>query len=187
MTKEQLEKLGITVENFDELTQEKIDELVAKRVAELAGENSKQKTIISQRNGEIAEYKRKEQDRLTEDEKKALHEKEMVEKIASYEKQIAKTSKVAEYMGIGYPKELAEKVAEAEIEGKSSAKYHQEFAQSQVEATKAELMRNNPNPDGGGSGDAMTIEKFKTLKPSELAKFAEEHPTEFENFANQVK
>lgn len=186
MTKEQLEKLGIKVEK-DDLTQEDIDALVEKRVAELTGENSKLHTSISKINSENAEYKRKEQDRLSEDEKKALHEKELTDKIASYEKQIAKTNKVAEYMGIGYPKELAEKVADAEIEGKSSVKYHQEFAQSQVEATKAELMKSNPNPNGGGGGDAMTLEKFRKLKPSELAKFAEEHPTEFENFASQTK
>lgn len=186
MTKEQLEKLGIKVEKTD-LTQEEIDALVEKRVAELTGENSKLHTSISKVNSENAEYKRKEQERLSDDEKKALKEQEMAEKIASYEKQIAKTSKVNEYLAIGYPKELAEKVADAEIEGKSSAKYHAEFVKSQVETTKAELMKKNPNPDGAGNDDTMTLDKFKKLTPSQLADFAEKHPTEFENLANQTK
>ena len=186
MTKEQLEKLGISVDET-ELTQEKIDELVAKRVAELTGENSKQKSLISQRNSELADYKRKEQERLSDDEKKALHEKELEEKLAGYERQIARTSKVAEYMGIGYPKELAEKVADAEIEGKSSAKYHAEFAKSQIELTKAQLMKENPTPNGAGGEPQMTLESFKKLTPSQLADFADKHPTEFENFASQTK
>lgn len=186
MTLEEAKKLGFTFES-ENPTQEEIDAKVLKRITELTGENSKLKTSISKVNSENAEYKRKEQEKLSEDEKAKLHLTELEDKVASYEKQIAKTNKVNEYMGIGYPKELAEKVAEAEIEGKSSVKYHAEFAKSQVEAEKAKLMQENPNPSGHGNSDEMTLEKFKKLKPSELADFAEKHPTEFENFASQVK
>lgn len=186
MTKEQLKKLGISVEK-DDLTQEEIDALVEKRVAELTGENSKLHNSISKTNSEIAEYKRKEQEKLSEEEKRQLHEQELETKIAGYERQIARQNKINEYLGIGYPKELAEKVADCEIDGKSSVKYHAEFVKSQIETAKAEQMKNNPNPNGAGSSDTMTLDKFKKLKPSELAKFAEEHPTEFDNLASQVK
>ena len=186
ITKEQLKKLGIEVEK-DDLTQDEIDELFVKRVGELTAENSKLHTSISKVNSENAEYKRKEQDRLSEEQKKELHEKEMVEKIAKYEKQIAKTSKVAEYMEIGYPKELAEKVADAELEGKPTAKLHAEFVKSREETIKAELMKDNPTPKGAGGSEQMTLEGFKKLTPTQLAEFAETHPVEFENFANQSK
>ena len=185
MTKEQLEKLGIKTDK-ENLTQEEIDALVEQRVAELTGENTKQKSLISQRNGEIAEYKRKEQERLTDDEKKALLEKEKDDKIAKYEKQIAKSSKVAEYMGIGYPKELAEKIADAELDGKSTAQYHAEFVKSREEAVKAENMRKNPNPSGGGDEKTVTLDQFKKMKPSELFDFQEKHPQEYEQLSKQI-
>lgn len=185
MTKEMLKELGITTDK-EELTPEEIDALVKQRVAELTGENTKQKSLISQRNGEIAEYKRKEQERLTDDEKKALLEKEKDDKIAKYEKIIAKNGKVAEYMGIGYPKELAEKVAEAEIEGKSTAQFHAEFVKSREETIKAELMKNNPTPNGAGDNAPTTLEAFKKMKPSELMDFAEKHPQEYEQLSKQI-
>lgn len=185
MTKEQLEKLGIKTDK-ENLTAEEIDALVEQRVAELTGENAKNKTLISQRNSEIAEYKRKEQERLTEEERKALLEKEKDEKIAKYEREIAKSGKVAEYMAIGYPKELAEKVADAEIEGKSTAKYHDEFVKSREQSIRAELMAGNPNPNGGGDDKPVSLEQFKKMKPSELVDFQEKHPQEFENLSKQI-
>ena len=117
MTLEKAKELGITFES-ENPTQEEIDEKVASRLAELTGENSKLHSTISKVNSENAEYKRKAQAQLTDAEKTAQHQKELEEKIAGYEKQFARSNKVNDYLSVGYSKELAEEIADAELEGK---------------------------------------------------------------------
>ena len=86
MTKEQLAKLGITIEG-DNATDEEVEKLIAEKFSSLNGDLKKNKDLLSARNGEIAEYKRKEQEKLSEEEKQRLHYQEMEKEIASLKKE----------------------------------------------------------------------------------------------------
>lgn len=173
MTKEQIESLGVTyVEGMT------VDEVIAKvtenanalkkasdeKIAELDSKVKSHKAQIDKYSSEIASFKKKEQDNLTEEEKKQAHYAELEEDLAKAKRKIAVTDKVNTYMGIGYSKELAEKVAEAELDGKDVTKYHQEFIKAHDAEVEAKLMKNNPSLKGGGGNggnDKFTRENFK--------------------------
>lgn len=185
MTLEKAKELGITFES-ENPTQEEIDEKILKRVAELTGENSKQKTLISQRNSEIAEYKRKEQEKLTEDEKIKLHYEQLEKENADFKKQFAKTNKVNDYLSIGYSKELAEEIADAELSGKPTAALHQKHLQAREEAIKKELMVNNPDPrQTNKSSKTITKEDYAKMPYSERLKLKESNPTLYEQLSKK--
>lgn len=182
MTKEQAVALGITFET-DTPTQEEIDEKISKRLTELTGENSKYKSAISKVNSENAEYKRKEQERLTDDEKKAQHQKELEDRVAEYEKRFARSNKVNDYIGIGYDKALAEEIADAELEGKPTAELHQKHLKAREEAIKKELMKENPSiKQGEPKPKVVTKEEYEKMSYSQKMELKEKNPDLFEKF-----
>ena len=186
MTLEKAKSLGITFDS-ENPTQEEIDSKVESRLAELTGENSKQKELISKRNSEIADYKRKEQEKLSEDEKTKLHYEQLEKENADYRKQFAKSNKVNDYLSIGYSKELAEKIADAELEGKPTAALHQEHLKAREEAIKKELMVNNPKPAQGdpNAGKDLTKEQFAKLPYSKKIELKEKNPTLYEQLSKK--
>lgn len=180
-TKEQAVGFGITFET-ETPTQEEIEEKVSKRITELAGENSKLHNSISKTNSEIAEYKRKAQEKLTDDEKVANKIKELEEKNAEYEKRFARSNKVNDYLSIGYDKDLAEKIADAELEGKPTAELHKKHLLAREEALKKEFMEKNPKAKQGDPDDFkdVTPEKYKKMTYTEKIALKEKNPTLYE-------
>ena len=181
-TKEQLKKLGIQVEEDKEYTDEEAFALIEKNANDMRGDLNKHKDLLSKRNSEIAEFKRKEQDKLSEEEKTRLHYEELEKENASYKKTIAKSQKVNEYMGIGYPKELAEKIADAELEGKSAVELHKQFMTSREESLKAELLKNSPDPSNNKQTQTVTKEDVIKGGYEAMMKLKEENPTQYQEF-----
>ena len=180
MTKEQLAKFGIVVDK--DLTDEEAHELIAKKMAEKEAEINKQKELITKRNGEIAELKRESADRLSEDEKKALAQQELEKELNELRRENALNKRIAEYVEIGYDKELATKIANAELDGKSTAQYHKQFVESQREKIKAELLADTPNPKQTNPSDPnskFTKENFQKglISMSEMNELKESNPT----------
>lgn len=188
MTKSQLEKiLGITLEEGkDTYTDDEAFELINKSHLELRSELGKNKDLLSKRNSEIAEYKRKEQDKLSEEEKTRLHYEELEKDYASLQKKVAKNDKITEYMGIGYSKELAEKIAEAELEGKSTVEYHKQFITAREETLKAELLKNPPKPETTDKTDTVTREDYKKMTYSQRMELKDKNPELFEQVSKDT-
>ena len=167
MTKEQIEKLGITFE--EGMTDDQVIEALTKKHQALESEKSKfeneaktNKGLVDKYSSEIKTLKDEKRAKLTEDEKKELEHKELIEKVAKLEKEKSISERVARYVKMGYSDDLAKKVAEGEYEGKDVSEYHETFLKSHDEALKKELMKNNPNVKGGGQGGATyTKEDFK--------------------------
>ena len=183
MTKEQLAKLGITVEEGKDLTEDEIFDLISKSQNDLKADRDNNKKLLSQRNSEIAEYKKKEQDRLSEDEKRELHYKELEEANAKYQRTISRSQKVTEYMDLGYPRDLAEKVADAELDGKSTVELRKQFIASKEESIRAELLKQNPNPSTKG-GNPAPLTKDDVLKGGypAMMKLKAENPDKYKEF-----
>lgn len=178
MTKEQIEKLGIT---FTEgMTDDDVVKALSKKHAEYETEKANQKGIIDKYSKEIADYKKEKADKLTEEEKKAIEMQEMKDKIATLEKEKSVSAKKTQYIKMGYSEELAEKVAQGELEGQDVSGFHQEFLKSHDEALKKELMTKNPNPNGGGNPNKVyTKEDFQSGKISyeDLCELQQKNPT----------
>ena len=179
MTKEQLAKLGITTDK-DTLTDEEVFALLEQKHADMTGELKKSKDIISARNSELADIRRKETEKLSEEERIRLHYEELEKKNAELTRQIALSNKIKSYVSIGYSPELAEKVAIAELEGKDTTKYHQEHINAKIEETKASALAGGPKPNTNGSTKVLTKADFDKMSYSELVKLKEEQPAEYD-------
>lgn len=196
MTKEQIEALGITY--VDGMTD---DEVVAKiteskkvsdaKIADLTGRVDNHKKLIDKYTHELSEAKKEKEAKLTDEEKTNLRIQELESNLSKANRTIAKSERVATYVGIGYSKELAEKIADAELDGKDATKYHQEFIKSHDEALKQEIMKNNPAPKGGGGngGNDTIEEKWKagTLSMNEMNELKESNPELYNHLVNEVK
>ena len=184
MTREQLLKLGIATEK-DNLTDDEIFELLEKKKGERDAELSKNKDLLSKRNGEIAEYKRKEQEKLSEEEKTKLHYEELERELASVKRENALSKKIADYVGIGYDGELAKKVAEAELDGRSTIELHKQFIKAREESIKAELLKGGSKPKTESETKTLTKAEFNKLGYSELLKLQEENPVLYDELSKQ--
>jgi predicted RNase H-like nuclease (RuvC/YqgF family) len=167
MTKEQIEKLGIKY--VEGMTDDQVFEAITKKQGELEAEKNKfeseaktNKGLVDKYSSEIATYKDKEKQRMTDEEKKQLEYKELQNEIATLKKEKSVSEKTAKYIKLGYAEEVARQVAEGELEGKDVSDLHASFLKSHDEKLKKELMKDNPNiKGGGGNGATYTKEDFK--------------------------
>ena len=187
MTKEQLAKLGIVIEE-DSVDDARALELISKKQNETSAELIKHKDLLTKRNGEIAEFKRKEQEKLSDEEKQRLHYEEIEKKNADLTKRLALNEKTAEYISLGYDADLARKVAEAELEGKSTVEYRKQFITAQQEKIKADLLKGTTNPETNKNENTkVTKEQFDKMGLEALMKRQQENPTLYNELANQNK
>lgn len=185
MTKEQLAKLGIVIDT-DSVDEEKALELISRKQTERDNELKKHKDLLSARNSEIAEYKRKEQEKLTEEEKTRLHYEELEKQNKDYQRKLALNDKVTEYISLGYDADLAKKVAEAELDGKSTVEYRKQFITAQQEKMKAELLKQTPNPNTNKDDPkAITKADLDKMGYEELMKVQESNPTLYKEWASE--
>ncbi len=104
---------------------------------------------------------------------------------AEKEKNIA--TYTAEFLAQGYAKELAEDTAKAMADGDAAKVFanQKSFMEQFKKDYKAEIMKDTPHPDKGGKPpEGMTKEKLKKLSFAERAKFANEHPDEYNKLYN---
>lgn len=188
MTKEQLAKLGITIEE-DSVDEAKAIELIEKKHNELSSANSKLKKRTDELTSEIAEKKRLELEKLSEEEKTKLHYEEMEKEIASLKRKDSLNTKVNDLMSIGYDKELATKYANAELDGKSTIEYQKAFMNSKLEAQKQELLKGTtpPKVDSGDEKGKFTKENFKKglISMSEMNELKESNPTLYKEIISE--
>lgn len=167
MTKEQIEKLGLTY--VEGMTDEQVFEALSKMRGELTAEKDKaiaeaknNKGLVDKYTSEIATLKKEKQDRMTDEEKKAEEQKKLLDEIATLKRDKMVSEKVAKYLKLGYSEEVAKKVAQGEIDGQDVSEFHAEFIKSHDEALKKELMSHNPAPEGAGDPNKVfTKEGFK--------------------------
>ena len=167
MTKEQIEKLGITY--VEGMTDDQVFEAITKKQGELEADKTKaeneaktNKGLIDKYSSEIATLKKEKQEKMTDEEKKAQEHQQLLDEIASLKKDKSVSEKTAKYIKLGYDEEVARQVAEGEFEGKDVSDLHASFLKSHDEKLKKELMKNNPDVKGGGGNNATyTKEDFK--------------------------
>ena len=153
-----------------------------------AAELEKAKSAITKANADAAEWKRKHHDLLDEDERKRQQEAEERENILSELETLRKEKTIAgykaSYMANGYDEALAEATAQALADGDMAKVFANQKAHMEAhdKALKAEMLGNTPKPQGGGTpSGGVTLEAFRKMSASDRAKFAQEHPDEYNN------
>ena len=160
-------------------------------VQELLVELAKLKRTNDKLSSESAEWRKKYQSKLSEQEKvseeKAEREAEREEQYNKLlrENQMNKIEK--SYLGQGWTADEAERMATAEVDGDfdTRMKILSEVEQRKVKAAKDEFIKSRPELQFG-VGTTITKEQFDKMNLRELTRLKRENPTEYERL-NAIK
>lgn len=157
-----------TIDGYAEMTaDEKVAALEGFEYADLSGEVERYKNAVSKANGEAADWKRKYNEKLTDEERKVQEAGQKDELIAQLQRKIAVSDNTAKYIGLGYSAELAAQTAEAMADGKLDVVFanQQKFLAEYEAKVKADLIRGTSKPTGeGGSGKKRTMGELMRMK-----------------------
>ena len=135
---------------------------------------------------EAAEYKKKWKESLSEQEKASMEKAEEQarrdEEFESMKKKLAINDLVSEYMDREFPKEIAQKIAEARYEGDNETVNTIEKQMDEVKRKKWEkdFLASRPEINvGGGTGTTYTKEQFDGMSLIERTKLKRENEAEY--------
>lgn len=151
------------IDGYAEMTPEqKLAALEAFEYDDHAEELEQLRNSKTKANAEAAEWKRKHNERLTEEERAAAERDakwaEMEAKLAALEREKLESTYKASYLALGYDDALATETAKAMAEGNTAKVFENQkkAAEAAEKRIKADLMKNNPHPGGAGGGDGKT-------------------------------
>ena len=172
------------IEGYENMTpEEKVAALEAYEPTDVVSKATFDKTA-----SELAAAKKRERDRMTEEEAKAAKAAEeyaaLVERAEKAENALAVSTYVAAYTAMGYDEKLARATAEAMVKGDTDTilKNQKLHLENREKALKAELLKQTPPPAAGGSDTAMKKEEFAKMSLLEKQKFATENPEIYKSF-----
>lgn len=148
---------------------------------ELQGKHDKLKANFDKTSSEVADYKRKEKERMSDDERKQVEQEEREKHYAELEKQIALRN-YADELGYVVDEKQKEKIVKAFVDGDikgalKELKNWEKAYKTELEKTiKAELMKQNPQATPQSSNatsktkDEIMAIKDPMLRQAEIAK-----------------
>ena len=183
MTKDYLAKLGIAIDK-DEVTNEEGQRLIETHVTKMTGDQKKLKELNDQYSSEIAENKRKERERMTDDEKRQAEMEELKNQYAETQKQLAINNKVSNLVELGYDREIAIKYATDEYEGKDTLQYQKDFLAKKEAEVKAQVLKEAGKDPKLNDTDGAIPKREDVIKGgySAMLKLQEEHPETFKQY-----
>jgi len=178
------------IQNYENMTaEEKVKALEAYEFEVDNSEVGRLKTAVSKANSEAAEWKKKHNALLSEEERKEaerLEAQQAIEKeLAELRKDKAVSESKAKFLGLGYDEKLAAETAKALADGDMD----KVFANQQIhienvkKAERAASLAGDPKPPAGSGGGAkITKEQFDAMGYSERLKLYNEQPELFKQF-----
>lgn len=187
-------KITDKIANYAEMTpEERLSAIEALEIEDNSDELNRAKQAITNANREAAELKK--QLKLATDKANAGSsdaEKQLAaikEELENERRERRIANYTAQFVAQGFDAELAQSTAAlignmSDEDAKAYFANTSAFIEAHDKAYKAELLKQTPRPSKGGNGEAgavgMTKEKFKKLSFTERAKYAQEHPEEYE-------
>jgi len=145
-----------TIEGYENMTaEEKLAAIENYEIPDPDYSGFVKKDLFDKVSSEVASYKKKEFERMTEEEAaKAKAEEEraaMQARLEELERDKQINEYTAQFLGIGYDKELARETAEALQQGDMNMVFlnQSKFAAAREKALKAELLKDTPKPPAG--------------------------------------
>ena len=179
------------IEGYADMTpEEKVAALEAVEYDDFSAEVEKYKTAASKANSEAADWRKKHNALLSEEEqKKQANDEELNtlrQRVADMEQKELIAGHKAKFLAMGYDEALADATAKALVDGDTDKVFanHKKFLEAHDKSIKAELLGDTPKPPAGGEGNGMTLEKFRKLSPSERHDFSVKHPEEYKELYN---
>jgi hypothetical protein len=173
------------IQNYQSMTvEQKIAALEAYEIdVPDAGELERYKSAASKANSEAAEWKRKHNALLSEDERKeaerAESEKAMKERLESLEREKSISDYKAQYLALGYDDTLAGDTAKAHVNGDMAKVIANQkaFIDKVRKAERAAALADDPVPPAGKQNPTVvTKEKFDTMTSAEQMEFIQKNP-----------
>lgn len=162
------------IEGYADMTPEqKLAALEAFEYEDNAAELEKQKNALSKANSEAAEWKRKHNALLSEEEKK---KQEDAEKLTQMEQELAdlrKAKTVSEYkakfVAQGYDEALAEETAQAYADGDNAKVFanQSKFLEEYAKKVKADALKKTPKPTPGAGSGGGAIDYDKKIEEAQ--------------------
>lgn len=176
------------IEGYADMTPEqKLAALEAFEYDDHAEEAERYKNQASKANSEAADWKRKHNALLTDDEQKKQETDAELEslrqQVADMQKEKLIAGHKAQLLAMGYDDALADSTAKAMVDGDTAKVFagHKKFLETHDKALRAELLKGTPKPPAGGGETGMTLEKFRKLSPKERYDYSVSNPDDYKN------
>lgn len=147
------------IEGYEDMTaEEKVAALEKFEYNDHSEENTKLRNSVSKANKEAAEWKKKHNALLDDDERKKQEADEkyaqMEQKLAALEKEKTISAYKASYLSMGYDDELALEIANATAEGEMDKVFEcqKKFLEAHDKEVTKGALKNTPRPGAGGAG-----------------------------------
>lgn len=175
-----------TIEGFDAMSaEEKLNAVLGIEIPD-QDEIAKLKNQISKANSEAADWKKKHNALLSDEERKASENADALQALQTELETLRKEKAVSGFqtklLENGFLSEEASKgaslLADGDIDGFLAI--HAVNRKNLEKNIKAELLKQNPVPEKvGGTDSVMTKEKYQKLSTHEKMQFMNEHPEEY--------
>ena len=168
------------IEGYDNMSAE--EKLKALEEYEFDTSGLVDKKLFDKTSSELANYKKKYQETLSEEERnRASREEElqkMQEELASLKKDKALADSNAQFLSLGYEEALAKQTAQAFVDGDMAKvfQYQKQHQENLEKKFKTDLLKGTPQPKVGNEPKAMTKEDLRKMSLQERLKFAQENP-----------
>lgn len=176
------------IEGYEQMTPEqKLAALEGFEYEDNAAEVERLKSANSKANSEAAEWKRKHNALLSEDEKKKQEEAEekakLEKRLAELEKEKTVSEYKAKFIAQGYSEELAADTAKAMADGDHAKVFanQEKFLAEYAKTVKADALKKTPKPPAGDGGKSLTLDEFRKLPFREQIEFAQKNPEEYKS------
>lgn len=182
------------IENYANMTaEEKVKALEAYEFEVDNSDVERLKTAVSKANSEAAEWKKKHNALLSEEERKEaerLEAQQAIEKeIAELRKEKTVTENKAQFISLGYDEKLAGETANALADGNLSKVFENQkiFLEQIKKVQRAEALAGASEPPAGtGKTAAMTKEQFNALEYHERLKLFQEKPELYKQLTEET-
>lgn len=161
-------------EGMDEETLSKaVEKVVKAKEKQAESDLSKIKTAFNKASSDVAEYKRKLQENLSDDQKKADETAELIrtlqEENAAFKRSSAIADNKAKFISFGYDEALAQQTAEALFDGNLDVVFanHKTAWEAKEKEIRAGVMKDTPIPPASTGANAMTKDDIMKIRDSE--------------------
>lgn len=169
------------------MSEEEISQAFEKVLAKRDAETAKLKNAFNKASSDVAKYKQDLKDHMSDEEKKANEQKELLEKLQKeneeFKKQSVITDNKAKFIGLGYSEDLAQQTAEALFNGDLTTFFTNQKAvwDAKEKEIRAGVMKDTPVPPAGSAGKSgVTLAQLRSMSVKDRYEFSQKNPEEYE-------
>ena len=172
-------KEGMTMEEIEAALAD--IELPADQTAEV----ERLKAALSKSNSENAEWKKKHREALSEEERKAQEQADLIKQLTEQNDKLMRESNLskhkAKFLGMGYEEALATDAAAAMVDGDMEKlfSYQQKHQEALEKKIRADALKGTPKPVPDKADGAMTLDNLRKMSTQERLEFFQKNPDEY--------